>query len=197
MLDSSFDDEKASLIITAVPRNGSPFAAKIIRDLPSKSFPLAFTISSEDLLFPYTKEAWDSSQYSKDDIAITAILDEDGHLETPGENTRFGFAIAQVVRSQKSRDVPIVTKDNTLNSGAGVGEGATYTTSAKTGKLVVEQRDTLSDNAYATQGKTIKPMRREARISISLKADRGGVGSQYKQEEIDLLRSLDRQLSLR
>ena len=66
-----------------------------------------------------------------------------------------------------------------------------------TGKLVVEQRDTPSDNAYATQGKTTKPMRREARISISLKADRGGIGSQYKQEEIDLLRSLDRQLSSR
>lgn len=199
MVDSRFDDKKASLIITAVPRNGPPFAAKIIRNLPSKSFPLAFTISSDDLLFPYTKEAWDSSQYSKDSIAITAVLDEDGLLETPEESTRFGFAIAQVTKPMKQRNTPQgETKDEVLNSGVGIGEGVTYATSTRTGKPAVEAQDVPSKDAYARKNDFSSPTsRREAKISISLKAEGGNGGSKYSQEETDLLRSLDKQLSTR
>lgn len=193
MVDNRFDDKKASLIITAVPRNGPPFAAKIIRDLSSRSFPLAFSITSEDLLFPYTAEAWASSQYSKDSIAITAILDDDGLLETPGESTRFGFAIAQVTKKTQNE-----IKDGILNSGAGVGEGATFVTNAKTGKPAVEEVDLPSADAYKKSVDTsLTPvMRREAKISISLRAE-GGIGNQYSEDEVDLLRSLDKQLRSR
>lgn len=196
MVSSRFDDNKASLIITAVPRNGSPFAAKIIRNLPTKSFPLAFTITSDDLLFPYNKEAWASSQYSKDSVAITAVLDEDGLLETPGENTRFGFAIAQVTKKPQTAEKS-ETKDAVLNSGAGVGEGATFATNAKTGKPAVEPMDVPNANAYQNSGVrspgSSSVTRREARISISLKAE----GSQYSEKEAELLKSIDKQLSSR
>ena len=118
-------------------------------------------------------------------------MDEDGLLETPGENTRFGFAIAQVTKKPQTAEKS-ETKDAVLNSGAGVGDGVTFATNAKTGKPAVEPMDVPNANAYQNNG-VRSVTRREARISISLKAE----GSQYSEKEAELLKSIDKQLSSR
>jgi len=94
LLDNAFSSPNAALILTAVGREGPPCAAKRITPLSKIDFPYAFEITSKDLLFPYTRDAWIKSPLSSDSIAVTAILDTDGKLTTPSETSRFGFAIS-------------------------------------------------------------------------------------------------------
>jgi hypothetical protein len=188
MLDEVFDNKDAALIITAVPRDGPPFAAKIIRNLKSVSFPAPFTITTDDLLFPYTENAWKSSPNSKAPISLTAILDEDGRLSTPSVKVRFGFATAPVQTGSfaaTSKDV----SEAVLDYGAGVGEGASFKLNKKNGKLHSEESKAPPADAYVQRKDSVGelPQRREAKISIYLRAD----GSPYSPSELELLEMID------
>ena len=92
-LDPAFDNDKESIFLTATGREGPPVAAKryFLKDI---TFPLVFDITTDDLLFPYTEDAWRNSPISYDSIAVTCILDADGTLVTPSKSDRFGFAIS-------------------------------------------------------------------------------------------------------
>lgn len=92
-LDQAFANEEATMVITAVGRDGPPVAAKRMK-LKGLQFPLSFELTSSDLIFPYTAAAWSNSPLSKDSIAVTCILDTDGQLMTPSSLDRFGFAIS-------------------------------------------------------------------------------------------------------
>lgn len=80
-LEGVFDADEAALVITAVPREGPPFAAKAYK-LKDIDFPFAFDLNTNDLIFPYTAGAWKESALSKDTIAITAILAPNGKLSS-------------------------------------------------------------------------------------------------------------------
>ena len=54
-LDPELATSKATLILTAVGKDGPPFAAKRF-PLRSLKFPFPFEITTRDLIFPYTKE---------------------------------------------------------------------------------------------------------------------------------------------
>lgn len=62
------------------------------------TFPYAFEVLSEDLVFPYTKEAWLASSNSKDTIALTVIISPDNLLATPNAVERIGFALSEPVQ---------------------------------------------------------------------------------------------------
>jgi len=167
LLEQAFERKDAALIITAVPREGPPFAAKIIRNLDNLDFPFPFQIDANDLIFPYTESAWRRSPLSKQSVSLTAILDPDGILAT-SEYSHFGFATSSV-------DTP--------------------PQSEKTGELVVETGKVPAARNFASRGTTwmgkgempsLLP-RREAKISVSLKAD----GSSYSPSELDLLGRID------
>ena len=79
-------------------REGQPVAAKRISVLDIK-FPYAFELNSDDLVFPYTKEAYLASEQRKDSVALTVILSPDGRLaSTEGVRERIGFAISEPVQ---------------------------------------------------------------------------------------------------
>ena len=92
-LDQIFANDDASMVITAVGRDGPPVAAKRLK-LKGLQFPMNFQLTTSDLIFPYTASAWMSSPLSKDSIAVTCILDTDSQLITPSPFDRFGFAIS-------------------------------------------------------------------------------------------------------
>lgn len=50
----------------------------------------AFEVLSDDLVFPYTKEAWQASSNSKDTIALTIIISPDDSLAMPNAVERIG-----------------------------------------------------------------------------------------------------------
>lgn len=92
-LDAAFDNDDATLFLTAVGREGPPVAAKKYK-LKDLKFPFIFEITTSDLIFPYTPDAWLKSSFSADIMAVTCILDVDGLLVTPSANDRFGFALS-------------------------------------------------------------------------------------------------------
>jgi hypothetical protein len=95
--DASFGNDKASLFVLAVGRDGPPLAAQrfLMKDI---TFPLAFEVLSDDLVFPYTKEAWLASSNSKDTIAMTIIISPDGQLALPNSVMRIGFALSEPIQ---------------------------------------------------------------------------------------------------
>ena len=97
LLDPAFANKDATIYLTAVGREGPPIAAKKYK-LENVKFPLVFEISTDDLFFPYTEDAWLKSPLSSDTIAVTCILDTDGSLVTPSEFDRFGFALSEPVK---------------------------------------------------------------------------------------------------
>ena len=92
-LNEAFGDKRAYLYITAVGKNGPPFAAKRYR-LNSIRFPFEFTVSIDDLLFPYNRDTWLKSPLSKGPVVVTGVIDQDGVLATSSDIDRFGFAIS-------------------------------------------------------------------------------------------------------
>jgi hypothetical protein len=187
LLENSFEAEDAALIITAVPASGPPFAAKIVRNLNKQDFPYPFSIRTSDLIFPYTEAAWRRSPLARKSVSLTAILDPDGKLTTP-DDAHFGFATSSIdTSSESSKGVT----EARLDSGAGVGEGASFKRREKSGKLVAESgaESVAGDFARVDETKaeeTLLP-RREARVSVSLKAD----GNPYSASELDLLGRID------
>lgn len=95
--DSTFSNEKATLFVLAVGRDGPPLAAQRIL-MSEITFPYAFEVLSEDLIFPYTKEAWLASSNSKDTIALTVIISPDNLLATPNAVERIGFALSEPIQ---------------------------------------------------------------------------------------------------
>lgn len=95
--DPTFSNEKATLFVLAVGRDGPPLAAQriLMKDL---KFPHAFEVLDEDLIFPYTKEAWLASSNSKDTIALTVIISPDNLLATPNAVERIGFALSEPIQ---------------------------------------------------------------------------------------------------
>lgn len=75
--DDIFSNNKASLIITVVGKEGPPFAVKRL-PLAALKFPLEFSITTDDLMFPYLEKSYFASQISKGPVACTAVLDTDG-----------------------------------------------------------------------------------------------------------------------
>jgi hypothetical protein len=92
-LDPAFANDEATMVITAVGREGPPVAARRLK-LKGLQFPMSFELTTADLIFPYNAKSWQSSPLSKDSIAVTCILDTDGQLITPNALDRFGFAIS-------------------------------------------------------------------------------------------------------
>ncbi len=58
-LDPAFSEE-GTMFVLAVGRDGPPLAAKRIKT-KDVAFPIAFELTSSDLVFPYTPEAWIAS----------------------------------------------------------------------------------------------------------------------------------------
>ena len=94
LLSSELSDEKATLFILAVGRDGPPLAAKRYTASEIK-FPFVFEVLDTDLIFPYTPEAWRQSSNSKDTIAVTALLSPTNLLATPNPYTKVGFGLSQ------------------------------------------------------------------------------------------------------
>ena len=75
-----------------------PVAAKRL-SLKDISFPYAFELNSDDLVFPYTPEAYLASENRKDSVALTVILSPDGLLaSTEGVRERIGFALSEPIQ---------------------------------------------------------------------------------------------------
>lgn len=75
-----------------------PVAAKRM-SLTDITFPYAFELNSDDLVFPYTPEAYLASENRKDSVALTVILSPDGLLaSTEGVRERIGFALSEPVQ---------------------------------------------------------------------------------------------------
>jgi len=94
LLSSELADDKATLFILAVGRDGPPLAAKRYT-VSEMKFPFVFEILDSDLIFPYTPEAWRQSSNSKDTIAVTALLSPTNLLATPNPYTKVGFGLSQ------------------------------------------------------------------------------------------------------
>ena len=101
MIDEKYnsDNTAANLIILGVGREGgAPLAAKKV-PLKGLKFPYVFTLeASNDLLFPYTKKAWEESGNSKDTVAISAFIVPQGKLAIPDTAVRVGFGLSDPVQ---------------------------------------------------------------------------------------------------
>ena len=120
---SAYSDEfnkgTPTLFILGVGREGPPLAAKRyqIQDI---TFPFVFELTTDDLLFPYTPEAWKSSSNSLDTIAVTAIITPTAALAEPNPITllMFGFSepvtiAGKLTRSAAQLSANIQNKVNT------------------------------------------------------------------------------------
>lgn len=96
LYNSAFDNSDATMFILAVGREGPPLAAKRVK-LNTIQFPYVFEITSDDLLFPYTPEAYAASPNSKDTIAVTTILSPGPKLSIPNPLTLVSFGLSEPV----------------------------------------------------------------------------------------------------
>lgn len=76
-------------------------AAKRLAHLKDIRFPLVFELTTDDLLFPYNKDAWMRSPRSAESVSVTCILEPDGRLATAESESRFGFAISDPIRPKE------------------------------------------------------------------------------------------------
>ena len=79
-----------------VGREGPPLAAKRY-SLKSATFPMVFELTTDDLLFPYTVDAWMSSDNKGQSIATTAIISSSSSLANPTKTERYGFGLSDPV----------------------------------------------------------------------------------------------------
>jgi hypothetical protein len=96
-MDAAYASDKATLFILAVGRDGPPVAAFKKQPIRDVQFPFVFEVTTDNLLFPYTEEAWRNSPNAADSIAVTAILSADELLATPSSSERVGFAVSNPV----------------------------------------------------------------------------------------------------
>eukprot|EP00597_Dinobryon_sp_UTEXLB2267_P018121 CAMPEP_0201097948 /NCGR_PEP_ID=MMETSP0812-20130820/7005_1 /ASSEMBLY_ACC=CAM_ASM_000668 /TAXON_ID=98059 /ORGANISM="Dinobryon sp., Strain UTEXLB2267" /LENGTH=243 /DNA_ID=CAMNT_0047353113 /DNA_START=129 /DNA_END=860 /DNA_ORIENTATION=- len=96
-VDPQFASDTSTLFILGVGREGPPLAAKSY-PLKDIQFPFVFELlSNEDLLFPYTEDAWLKSDNAKDSIATTAILSSSNQLSAPANTERYGFGLSEPI----------------------------------------------------------------------------------------------------
>lgn len=101
-IDGAYSAESGSLIVLAVGREGgTPLAAHRYELNPKKGeklkFPHVFQVTTDDLIFPYNKEAWLSSRNRADTIAVSAFLTPDYRLAIPNESVRVGFGLSDPI----------------------------------------------------------------------------------------------------
>lgn len=82
------------MYLVAVGKEGPPFAAKRIA-LSQLSFPYVFEITTDDLLFPYTPQAYAKSVNSQDTVVVSAIFTRDDDLGQIVGNEEFGFGLSE------------------------------------------------------------------------------------------------------
>lgn len=122
-VDEAFGGKQAYLYISIVGKNGPPVAAKRYR-LNTVKFPFEFKVTTDDLLFPYSRETWLKSPLSKGPVACTAVIDRDGALVTASDVDRFGFAIADPVNMNDAFSRSLANVEINLKS-----DGKTYSKS--------------------------------------------------------------------
>lgn len=93
-LDPALGEDDSTMFLLAVGREGPPVAAKRLK-IKDTLFPYVFELTSDDLLFPYTPDAWAQSSNSKDTIALTAIISPDRYLSTGSTSERVGFGLSE------------------------------------------------------------------------------------------------------
>ncbi|CAM9713569.1 unnamed protein product, partial [Discosporangium mesarthrocarpum] len=91
------DTEESSLIVTAFGRTGPPVAAKRLT-LKGREFPVALELTSNDLAFPLTKDAWKKDARSLEDIGVAVVLDPDGKISTLDAGSLTGYAVSKQLR---------------------------------------------------------------------------------------------------
>ena len=124
LVNAELGKEEATLFVLAVGREGPPLAAKKITNVKDIKFPLLVEITTDDLLFPYTKEAWEASPNRLDTIALTAIFSADPLLSTANTGDRLGFGQSEptniagvttrttaVLTANKKIDLSLYSKD--------------------------------------------------------------------------------------
>ena len=100
VLYPEFDTANATMFVSVFARSGPPVAALRI---PLKQadgtvqFPLAFDVTSQDLLFPLTREAWKTDARNKGEMGIAATIDGDGRIATGDTKDLIGFGISKPV----------------------------------------------------------------------------------------------------
>lgn len=72
LFDENLSDKRSTLFVLAVGRDGLPVAAKRVL-LSDITFPYAFEVNDDDLVFPYTKEAYLQSEKRLDSMALTGM----------------------------------------------------------------------------------------------------------------------------
>lgn len=97
LVNSELGKDDATMFILAVGREGPPLAAKKITNLNTLKFPLLIEVTCEDLLFPYTSSAWQSSSNRLDAIALTVIISPDSKLSTANLSDRVGFGTSEPI----------------------------------------------------------------------------------------------------
>ena len=113
-LDPAFEDEQSTMFILAVGRDGPPLAAKRIK-IKDMDFPIAFELTCDDLVFPYTPDAWLASPNSHDTIALTVILTPGNVLAAPNAAGRVGFGLSEPAKvagafSRTTADISLAAK---------------------------------------------------------------------------------------
>jgi hypothetical protein len=97
----AFDQPNATIFVSVFARTGPPVAALRI-PLKQKGgtvqFPLAFEVTTKDLLFPLTPEAWASDARNKGgEMGLAATIDGDGRIATGDVKDLIGFGISKPV----------------------------------------------------------------------------------------------------
>ena len=69
-------------------------------------FPLAFEVTSRDLLFPLTPEAWITDARNKGEMGIAATIDSDGKIATGDTKDLIGFGISKPVPIGEPAKIP-------------------------------------------------------------------------------------------
>lgn len=117
-IDEELNNDRATIFVLAVGREGPPVAARkySLKDL---SFPFVFEITTDDLFFPYTPEAWSSSPNSKDSVAVSAVISTDEFLATPSFNEWVGFGLSNPVQfaGRIERSSATVNINNKIDKG--------------------------------------------------------------------------------
>ena len=101
--DPIFDTPDATLFLIAVGRTepGStptPAAAKKYKISEIESFPTIIEITTDDLLFPYTPDAWVNSASSSDTVIVTAVVSPTDRLADSSNPIRLGAAASEPTR---------------------------------------------------------------------------------------------------
>ena len=101
--DPIFDTPDATLFLIAVGRTEpgatpTPAAAKKYKISEIESFPTIIELTTDDLLFPYTPEAWINSASSTDTVIITAVLSPTDRLADSKNPIRLGAAASEPTR---------------------------------------------------------------------------------------------------